>query len=100
MDRWKFHQQVYQVVSEIPFGKVASYGQTAFLAGYPGYARQVGRALQDAPQNLGLPCHRVVTSAGRLVPGWTEQKTLLEAEKVRFRASGKVDMKHFMWLFS
>ena len=46
-----------------------------------------------------LPCHRVVNSQGRLVPGWTEQRALLESEGVRFRANGFVDMKKSQWEF-
>ena len=41
------------------------------------------------------PCHRVVNHAGRTVPGWTEQRELLEAEGVEFRENGNVDMRRF-----
>lgn len=38
----------------------------------------VGQALSHAPEEQHLPCHRVVNSQGRLVPGWQKQKELLE----------------------
>ena len=50
--------------------RVATYGQIARLVGMPGYARRVGHALAAAP--AGLPCHRVVNSAGRTAPHWTD----------------------------
>ncbi len=86
-----FEQIIYRLVAGIPPGRVASYGQLAVLAGGPRWARRAGRALKNAPP--GLPCHRVVNSAGRCVPGWNEQPALLRAEGVVFRPSGTVDMK-------
>ena len=58
-----FDAEVYAVVAEIPAGRVVSYKQIARLVGMPDHARRVGRALAEAP--AGLPCHRVVNSAGR-----------------------------------
>ena len=51
--------------------------------------------MKTAP--AGLPCHRVVNSAGRLVPGWAQQRSLLEAEGVTFRPGGTVDMRRYRW---
>lgn len=85
-----FDAEVYDIVAQIPAGRVATYGQLARLVGMPGYARRVGRALAAAPE--GLPCHRVVNAAGRTAPGWTQQRELLEAEGVRFRPGGCVDL--------
>ena len=60
-----FDAEVYSVVAQIPAGRVTTYGQIARLIGMPGYARRVGHALAAAP--AGLPCHRVVNSAGRTI---------------------------------
>ena len=90
-----FDDEVYAVVAQIPAGKIVSYKQIARLIGMPDHARRVGRALAEAP--AGLPCHRVVNSAGRTVPGWTRQRELLEAEGVRFKANGCADIARFMW---
>lgn len=43
------------------------------------------------------PCHRVVNHQGRLVPGWTEQKSLLSAEGVTFKPNGCVDLNAHRW---
>ena len=88
-----FKEQVYAVVEQIPCGKVLSYQSVAVLAGYPRYARQVGYVLRQLPPNRLLPCHRVVTSIGRLVPHWAGPKELLHWEGVDFTSRGYVNMK-------
>lgn len=90
-----FDDEVYAVVAQIPAGKIVSYKQIARLIGMPDHARRVGRALAEAP--AGLPCHRVVNSAGCTVPGWTRQRELLEAEGVRFKANGCADLARCGW---
>ena len=55
---YSFYQAVYQVTAQIPAGRVATYGQIAFLAGRPRASRIVGGAMARAPE--GLPCHRVI----------------------------------------
>ncbi len=92
-----FDHRVYTLVAQIPPGRVASYGQLAFAAGAPRWARRAGRALRYAPQ--GLPCHRVVNSTGRTAPGWVEQPALLQEEGVAFLPSGRVDMKKYRHRF-
>lgn len=92
-----FYREVYDIVGQIPRGKVLAYGDIAALAGWPRHARMVGRALRDVPEELGLSCHRVVDSNGRTAPGWPEQAALLQAEGVTFRRNGKVDLKRHRW---
>lgn len=97
MGRDEFDSQVYRIVSMIPRGKVATYGQIALMLGVPQRARHVGNALHRAPHSEELPCHRVVNSQGRLVPGWNEQRTLLLNEGVTFKENGNVDLKRCIW---
>ena len=59
-----FPEAVYQIVRQIPKGKVATYGQIAMLAGSPRASRIVGAAMFRAP--AGLPCHRVLYRDGTL----------------------------------
>ncbi len=93
-----FLYQVLAVVEEIPQGKVATYGQIAKLMGREKNARLVGRALRISSLYEGdSPCHRVVNSSGRLVPGWDEQKILLVGEGVSFKRNGYVDLKKCQW---
>jgi methylated-DNA-protein-cysteine methyltransferase-like protein len=93
-----FLYQVLEVTSEIPKGKVATYGQIARLIGKEKNARLVGRALQVSSLYAdGYPCHRVVNSSGRLVPRWDKQQTLLLEEGVFFKQNGDVDLKRCQW---
>lgn len=88
-------KEALDIADSIPPGKVMSYGQIAALMGRPKNARLVGKIMSMQDRFGNHPCHRVVNSAGRTVPGWTEQRELLEAEGVRFKANGNVDMSKF-----
>ncbi|MCR4403177.1 MAG: MGMT family protein [Firmicutes bacterium] len=96
-----FFRRVYDVVAQIPPGKVATYGQIAAWLESPRGARTVGWALWEAPPHLGLPCHRVVTKCGAMAPphvfgGEGRQRAMLEAEGVSFKDNGCVDMTKHM----
>ena len=79
---------VFHVVSEIPFGKVATYGQVARLAGLPGAARFVGFILKNLPKSSKLPWHRVINSQFKISDRNKEsmrgQKEKLVGEGVKF----------------
>ncbi len=75
---------ILREVRKIPRGKVATYGDIAYAAGFPGAARQVAWALRSGH---GLPWHRVVGADGKiLLPGEQgfEQRMLLQTEGVQF----------------
>ena len=98
-----FFERSWDVVRQIPEGRVASYGQVARLMGAPRCTRQVGYAMHGSPGVAGgVPCHRVVFADGSLAPGFAfggpgEQRRMLEAEGVSFRPDGRVDMKESAW---
>lgn len=72
-------------VSRVPRGKVATYGDIAYAAGYPGAARQVAWALHA--ESAGLPWHRIVGAGGRILltgEHGFEQRLHLQAEGVTF----------------
>ena len=84
------------MVSRIPRGKVATYGDVARAAGHPGTARQVAWALRDAGA-ARIPWQRVLGSGGKiLLPGEAglHQKLLLEIEGVQFSGNCAL-MKHY-----
>ena len=86
-----FNRMLRQV-RRIPRGKVATYGDVASAAGFPGSARQVAWALH---QSSGLPWHRVVGSGGKILlagEAGFEQRMRLEGEGVRFHGL-RIDMK-------
>jgi methylated-DNA-protein-cysteine methyltransferase-like protein len=85
-------EQLRRTITKIPKGRVATYGDVARAAGYPGAARQVAWALHNAKG--GIPWHRVLGAGGHIrLPGEAglEQRTRLQAEGVAFRGS-RVDM--------
>ncbi len=81
----QFQLSVERVVRGIVAGDVLSYAETAVLAGRPGAARAVGRALA---RSSDIPWWRVATANGRLVPGREREQArrlLLEGVAIDFR---------------
>ena len=60
------HERIHAVVSRIPRGRVATYGQVARLSGAPEHARLVGYALASLPEGSAIPWHRVVNARGEV----------------------------------
>ncbi len=89
--------EILSVVEEIPEGRVATYGQIARLIGRERNARLVGKALSVADMYGDFPCHRVVNHAGRLAPGWDDQRRLLMMEGVPMKDDSHVDLKKCRW---
>jgi methylated-DNA-protein-cysteine methyltransferase-like protein len=104
----EFKKRVLQIIGEVPYGTVVSYGQVATYAGAPRAARQVGWILNQTEGKVSLPWWRVVNNQGRISIKGTRYNTpqimkkLLESEGVlvsedmtfdiemyRFRASDK-----------
>jgi methylated-DNA-protein-cysteine methyltransferase-like protein len=94
--------EVYEATRRIPYGRVASYGLLAAIAGYPRGAHAVGFAMRCC-HDPSVPCHRVVTKDGRLsdsfdLQGGNEaQRARLLKEGVEFLHDGRVDMARFSW---
>jgi methylated-DNA-protein-cysteine methyltransferase-like protein len=95
-------ERIYEIVCEIPKGKVATYGQIAELIGNKRMSRVVGYALHVNPKPGIIPCHRIVTKDGDVAKafafgGENRQIELLKNEGVEFLENGKVDMKKYQW---
>lgn len=103
MARDGFFRRVYDVVQQVPRGRVTTYGQVAYLLGEPRKARFVGFALHASPGMAdGVPCHRVVFKDGSLCPGFVfggagAQREMLADEGVTFLPDGRVDMGACSW---
>jgi methylated-DNA-protein-cysteine methyltransferase related protein len=94
-------EKIWQVVHQIPKGRVTSYGQIAKMAGLPGYARYVGHVLKTLPPGTKLPWFRVVNSKGSISfkNGTTQyllQKSLLEKEGIVF-IKGRFSLRKYGW---
>ena len=96
-----FSERIKKLIKRIPYGKVATYGQIASLAGNQRGARQVVRILHTCSQKENLPWHRVINARGAisLRPGYgyEEQYSLLALEGVVFNPKGLIDLKRFLW---
>lgn len=95
------YELIYDVVKRIPYGKVATYGQIAFLAGNPKWSRVVGYALHVNPDPDSIPCYRVVNRFGEpskafAFGGLNEQIMLLRDEGVEV-VDGRVDLSKYLW---
>jgi O-6-methylguanine DNA methyltransferase len=97
----KFAAKVYKLTSEVPRGKVTTYGAIATKIGKPGASRAVGGALRANPTPIVVPCHRVVKQDGGLGgyggPTGTPRKAkLLKEEGVAVRG-GRVDLTKYLF---
>jgi methylated-DNA-protein-cysteine methyltransferase related protein len=89
-----FAERVASVVSQIPAGLVATYGDVARWAGKPAGARAVGTVLKT--RQFELPCHRVVDTRGEPPPYPEDASARLRAEGVAFDGS-RVDLASHRW---
>ena len=97
-----FSERVFDIVRQIPAGKVATYGLVAQLMGRPQSARYVGFALRNNPDPSMYPCHRVVFKDGSLAANYIfggegAQRKLLESEGVPFADETHVDIARCRW---
>ncbi len=98
-----FFERVYDLVREVPFGKVTTYGQIAKALGTKD-ARRVGQALHANPYNISdVACHRVVNKEGGVAKnfafiGSEEQVSRLKAEGVGFVNELCVDLDKHLYI--
>jgi methylated-DNA-protein-cysteine methyltransferase-like protein len=95
-----YHERVYELVRQIPVGKVMTYGQLAIILGEGYTARTVGYVMHGAGEDV--PWQRVINSqgkcsTGRLTIPMNLQQELLEAEGVVFNEKGKCNLRRFQW---
>lgn len=105
----RFFETVWQIVRQIPAGKVSSYGQIAsMILPYAGTdpdqhqrlsPRWVGTAMRKVSDDT-VPWQRVINSQGKIsLPDESgeKQRNLLESEGIKFGKSGKIDLVEFGW---
>lgn len=88
--------QLYELLTQIPKGKVTTYGDLAVMLGNKYWARAVGNALHENPNGDKYPCYKVVNTDGKLsmnyaFGGIEEQKRRLEADGISVQ-NYKVDL--------
>ena len=98
-----FFDRVYQVVSQIPYGRVTSYGAVARYLGSTGAARMVGWAMNQSHSSESfIPAHRVVNRNGMLTgkhhfDGTNLMQEMLENEGAIIEENRIVNMEDMFW---
>lgn len=97
-----FFSRVYEVVKQIPYGKVTSYGAIAKHIGAAGSARMVGWAMNASHNLPDVPAHRVVNRKGLLTgkhhfDGTNLMQQLLESEGINVIDNQIQDFENFFW---
>lgn len=92
---------IYQVVREIPAGRVTSYGAIAAYLGMKGGARMVGWAMNASHTLADIPAHRVVNRNGVLTGknffGGDRMQELLASEGIRVQDDQILEFKSHFW---
>lgn len=95
----EFKDKIYELVAQIPKGRVMTYGQLAALAGAAWAAWEVGQIAHTGPSSL--PWQRVVNKNGGLARGYpgsfAGHKKALEAEGISVDQDYKVDIERLLW---
>lgn len=103
MDDLSFFARVYDVVRQIPYGRVASYGAIAEYLGSKGSARMVGWAMNASHSSSeNVPAHRVVNRKGMLTGKHhfgapTIMQQLLESEGVQVENDKIIGFEELLW---
>jgi len=97
-----FFQRVYEVVKQIPYGKITTYGAIAKKIGAPKSARMVGYALNASAMQEDVPAHRVVNRKGLLTgkhhfQGTNLMQQLLENEGVKIKENTVQNFNDYFW---
>lgn len=97
-----FFQRVYEVVKQIPYGRITTYGAIAKKIGAPKSARMVGYALNASHLNEEIPAQRVVNRKGLLTgkhhfQGTNLMQQLLENEGVKIKDNTVQNFKEHFW---
>ncbi|WP_339610820.1 MGMT family protein [uncultured Planktosalinus sp.] len=97
-----FFERVYEVVRQIPYGKVTSYGAIAKHIGAAGSARMVGWAMNASHNLPDVPAHRVVNRKGLLTgkhhfDGTNLMQQLLESEGINVIDNQILDFEKHFW---
>ncbi len=99
MSKSELFDQVYELVSQVPYGRVVTYGDLARAVGVN--PRYIGYILHHNPAPGRVPCHRVVNAQGRVAAnfafgGGLAQQKLLEAEGVVF-SNSKLALREYQY---
>ena len=97
----EYQERVYEIVRQIPRGRVMTYGQIAAILG-EGYTPRTVGYVMHAADSEGVPWQRVINSQGKCSTGRLTipvnlQQDMLEQEGVVFNDKGKCDLGKYEW---
>ena len=101
-DKKSYRERVYQIVRQIPAGRVMTYGQIADILGEGYTARTVGYVMHGADTE-NVPWQRVINSkgmcsTGRMTIPVNLQQQMLESEGIGFDEKDRCDLNEYLWL--
>lgn len=97
----KYRQRVYEIVNQIPVGRVMTYGQIAEILG-AGYTPRTVGFVMHAADTENVPWQRVINSqgscsTGKMMMPVNLQQKMLEDEGVVFDERGRCDLNTYRW---
>lgn len=95
-----FSHRIIAIISAVPAGQVATYGQIAALAGRPRAARQVSRLLHSCSDKYDLPWHRIINARGHIsLTGSAARKQArkLQTEGIELSTGNRIDLAVYQW---
>ena len=101
VDEKRYRERVYEIVKEIPGGRVMTYGQLAGMLG-EGYTPRTIGYVMHAADTENVPWQRVINSQGScstgkmMLPVNLQQK-MLEDEGIKFNEKGRCDLNVYRW---
>ncbi len=95
-----YRERVYEIVRQIPKGRVMTYGQIALILGEGYTARTVGYTMHGAGD--AVPWQRVINSQGacstaKMTMPVNLQQSILESEGIEFNEKGRCDLRTYQW---
>lgn len=101
VNEYQYRTRVYEIVNQIPVGRVMTYGQIAEILGAGYTPRTVGYTMHAADTET-VPWQRVINSqgacsTGRITVPINLQQQILEAEGVKFNEKGRCDLNVYRW---
>ena len=91
--------RIYEVVAQVPSGRVSTYGDIATIIGGGIDAWTVGQALNQVPKDheAEVPWQRIINAQGGISTKGLLQRKLLEDEGIGFDGRDRIDLRRFRW---
>ena len=96
-----FNKKCYELISQIPKGKISTYKQIATILNTKAY-RAVGNAMANNPTPIIIPCHRIIKNNGCIggyAFGETKKINLLKKEGITIKKNRIVNFKKYFYSF-